>query len=247
MTQTQDQPETVTWTPWSPDRRQVAILSGADGRAYELRLSTPMGEAPPEGWPCLVVLDGERFFDPFACAVDALGSRSEKTGVRPMVVAGVAFRGAETAQRSLDFTSTPSPERGSDEPHGGADAFRRFILDRVVSEAARALPVDQSRLSLFGHSLAGLFVLETLEARPDAFARWISISPSFWWRTPAVGIGGERLLVGVGENEPARGMTARVSSWAAEGGGAAKVAPGADHGSAPFSLLPDVLRHASGA
>lgn len=236
------------WTPWTPERRQVTTLSGADGRRYDLMIATPAGEAPPDGWPCLVVLDGDRFFEAWAGAAEALSVRRAKTGVGSMVVAGVRYVGDDKDQRSRDFTSSPSPEKGPDLPHGEAEAFREFLIDEVIPEIAKATLLDEARLSLFGHSLAGLFVLETLQARPEAFARWISISPSLWWRTPDVGIGGESLLLGVGEKERARDMADRVSGWAKAGGAKAKfvVAPGADHGSAPFALMPEVLRHATG-
>lgn len=247
MTQIELDAEYPVWAPWTPPGRQATILRGPDGRLYDLMIAAPSGAAPEGGWPCMVVLDGDRFFGPFSGMAEALWHRPAKTGVEPMVVLGVAGRYVAPDGRSRDFTSSPSPE-GDEASYGGGEAFRRFLFEEVLGVAAHAVPIDPARLALFGHSLAGLFVLETLENHPDAFARWISISPSLWWRTPATRIGRDSLFVGCGEKEPARDMSSRISDWAAPegpgGGSRFAVAEGADHGSAPFNLAPDVLRHA---
>jgi predicted alpha/beta superfamily hydrolase len=240
--------ELSDWTPWSPQDCRRVEMEGPDGRGFEILLRTPSESPPVEGWPCLLALDGERFFGALAGAASALSQRPEKTGVQPMVVAAVAHRakGGE-GQRSRDFTSGPCPEPGWAGPFGGAPAFREFLLDHVLPCVKAAAPIDGSRLALMGHSLAGLFVLETLEAAPQAFARWISLSPSLWWRTPEPTIAHASLMVGWGEAETARDMHGRITRWTkAARVSAVHVAPGADHGSAPFALIPDALRHAGG-
>ena len=112
-----------------------------------------------------------------------------------------------------------------------------------------AAPLNFGRATLFGHSLGGLFVLETLRADPALFARWIAVSPSLWWSTPSPMIATPDLLIGCGEAETGRDMRDRIAGWVAAkpDGAVFKQAPNADHGSAPFALIPDILRHASGA
>ncbi len=235
------------WTPWSPQHCRVLAIKGPDGRTFDLLLSVPPGDAPAQGWPCLVALDGDRFFGALSGAAKALAHRPQKTGVEPMVIAAVAHRddGGE-GQRSRDFTSRPCPETSWSEPYGGGEAFRMFLLDQVLPRVKAAASVDASRLALLGHSLAGLFVLETLATEPGAFARWISLSPSLWWHTPDPAIASADLLVGWGEAEAARDMSSRIAGWAAGGPAVTRIASGADHGSAPFALIPDSLRHACG-
>lgn len=248
MTDVADSP----WSPWSPPRHLVSTLEGPDG-ALDLMLYQPEGEAPVGGWPCLVVLDGERYFGAAAGAVASLSRRSAKTGVTPMVVAAIAHRtdaGAVEDQRARDFTHHPCSEPGWSRPAGGGAAFCRRLVDQVLPRIARTTTVDPRRMALFGHSLAGLFVLETLETSPDMFARWISLSPSLWWRTPDPAIARPSLLIGCGEAETRRDMRRRIEQWAAvkqDQGASFRLAPGADHGSTPFALLPDVLRHAGAA
>lgn len=235
------------WAPWRPQDCRVKAIKGPEGRDFDLLLRVPQGPAPADGWPCLLVLDGDRLFGAVAGAAAALSHRTEKTGVAPMVVAAVAHRaeGGE-GQRSRDFTSRPCPETSWSGPYGGAEVFRAFLLAHVAPLVKAAAPVDASRLSLLGHSLAGLFVLETLAAEPRAFARWISLSPSLWWHRPDPAIAHAGLMVGWGEAEAARDMAGRIGGWAAGGQAVTRIAPGADHGSAPFALIPDALRHASG-
>ena len=226
------------WTPWTAPGWRVRPLSGPDGRTLDLMLAVPGGAPPPGGWPLLLALDGGRFFPALAGAAAALSHRTDKTGVVPMAVAGLGHRpddGPLQDQRARDFTRRPGL-------HG-------LIADRALPILARAASIDQARATLFGHSLGGLFVLETLRADPALFARWVAVSPSLWWTTPPADIASPSLMVGCGGAETARDMCARIAAWVAEkpGGAVFTQAPGADHGSAPFALIPDILRHASGA
>lgn len=238
------------WTPWTAPGWRVRPLSGPDGRTLDLMLAVPGGAPPPGGWPLLLALDGGRFFPALAGAAAALSHRTDKTGVVPMAVAGLGHRpddGPLQDQRARDFTRRPGPDALV--PSGGAEALHGLIADRALPILARAASIDQARATLFGHSLGGLFVLETLRADPALFARWVAVSPSLWWTTPPADIASPSLMVGCGGAETARDMCGRIAAWVAEkpGGAVFTQAPGADHGSAPFALIPDILRHASGA
>ncbi|GAW42283.1 Ferri-bacillibactin esterase BesA [Brevundimonas sp. SH203] len=245
-------PDPADWTPWTAPHWRVRALTGPEGRRMDLMLATPEGEPPPGGWPLLLALDGGRFFAALAGAAAALSHRTEKTGIAPMVVAALAHRpeeGAVEDQRAHDFTRRPCADPGWARPSGGGEAMHRWIADRVLPMLAEAAPVDVARATLFGHSLGGLFVLETLQAEPSLFARWIAVSPSLWWSTPSPDIVSPAVLIGCGEAETARDMRDRIAAWAGArpDGAIFRQAPAADHGSAPFALIPDILRHAGGA
>lgn len=243
----------TAWTPWSPSGRRITAIDGPDGRPLDLMLYLPEGEAPDGGWPLLLALDGERFFGALSGAAAALAHRTGKTGVAPLAVAALAHRSDEGLledQRTRDFTRRPCGEAGWSRPSQGGEALHRLIANRVLPLLGEVAPVDLHKATLFGHSLAGLFVLETLETDPGLFARWVSISPSLWWSTPSPEIAGPSLLIGCGEAELSRDMRDRIADWVkvrGEAGAVYRLAPGADHGSAPFALIPDILRHASGA
>ncbi|NEU03207.1 ferri-bacillibactin esterase BesA, partial [Escherichia coli] len=46
--------------------------------------------------------------------------------------------------------------------------------------------IDKKRQTIFGHSLGGLFVLQVLLTKPDAFQTYIAGSPSIHWNKPFI-------------------------------------------------------------
>lgn len=244
--------DSLDWTPFRPGRWRERLIVEPDGRRYRLAVASPDAPPPEAGYPSLLVLDGAQHFAAAAGAAQALARRPEKTGVPPMVVFGLfhdaAGDGFDPDARFRDFTDGPGPTGEAEgRPCGGAEALRRTLETRVLPLMAGFAMLDDARRALFGHSLGGLFVLETMRRRPGLFARWIAISPSLWWTPALTGEGaGADVMVGCGEGETRRGLRGRIEVWAGEGQGRLAVAPGADHGSAPFVLLPEALRHAGG-
>lgn len=90
--------------------------------------------------------------------------------------------GIETKDRRHDLTPAPEREvfRQEFPEAGGADEFRRFILEEV-RPFIEARYETGSRNVIIGESLAGLFIADTLLKTPDAFDDYISVSPSLWW------------------------------------------------------------------
>ena len=98
----------------------------------------------------------------------------------------------------------------------GANEFRRFLIEELRPQIAAAHQVDPSREALFGYSLGGLFVLDTLLQHPGAYRSYIASSPSIWWNDCAVlkhvpdfaravegGAASPRVLITVGDQEQA--------------------------------------------
>lgn len=71
-------------------------------------------------------------------------------------------------------------------PTGGADAFLAFLADELKPALAEAFPIDPDQATLTGQSFGGLFVLYALLHRPDAFRRYLAVSPSLWWHDHAL-------------------------------------------------------------
>ncbi len=95
---------------------------------------------------------------------------------------------------------------------GGAARLRAFLRDSLLPAIERDFPIDPARRALFGHSLGGLFVLQTLFAEPGAFASYVAVSPSVWWDRERLLAGADavarsgvcaRVLLSVGEYEMA--------------------------------------------
>ncbi|WP_225782014.1 alpha/beta hydrolase [Xenophilus sp. Marseille-Q4582] len=173
--------------PGSQVRR---LRAAANGRTYRISLWVPPGEAPAGGFPAIYVLDANALFGTFVEGIRRSSHRPDATGVVPTAVIGIAQEDADGGQplyaealRRRDFTAGP-PANEAPPPAGtvgGAYAFLSFIADELAPALRAELPLDGTRQSLFGHSLAGQFVLQALAARPDAFRHWAAISPSIWW------------------------------------------------------------------
>ncbi len=166
--------------------REHHLVSKDGKRRYEIKIATPSGMAPAKGFPVLFILDGRT-------ALEAL-NRAFLDGAPPAKVATV-FIDYEADQpnsggfRAFDYLPGPragnAPQPG-DEQGGGADDFLQFLDKEVMPLVKREIPVDTSRLGLYGHSYSGLFVLHALFTRSDIFHTYIATSPSIWWQNRAV-------------------------------------------------------------
>lgn len=158
------------------------LVETTDGRNWQIFTAVPVGAPPRAGYPALYMLDGNAAFDTLT---------PEHLEAAPdLVVIGIGYETPlrfDVRQRVLDFTPSrdgggpvPDPERPGREI-GGADDFLDCLCGELRIEAERELPIDADRRAIWGHSLAGLFVLYALLSRPAAFARYVAASPSIWW------------------------------------------------------------------
>jgi len=214
---------------------QFDLASSITDRTYRIFVFKPAAPPPPEGYPVVVVLDGNLTFATAATQSGAFGLR----GGRCALVVGVGYPVEDDFSpvflRNRDLTpatetddlprhSAAPPPRPED--YGGAEAFYRFLTEELRPAIAAAFPVDPADQSLYGHSLAGLFALGVLFGHPEAFRTFVVSSPSIWWNRRAVlageaafaakveaGEAAPRVLVMVGEHEeqvpetPLPGMT----------------------------------------
>lgn len=193
-------------------------LANKSGAAYQVRIWTPQGDAPEGGWPVVYVLDAKAMFGTFVEAIQRSGRRPDATGIGMAAVVGIAHLGEglfATEQRYRDYTFEPSPLVESTLAGGGLN-FLSFIVDQLAPELSLECGFNPARQSLFGHSLAGYFVLNALALRPDAFCYYAAISPSIWWNPAALtarinalhreavaGVRGVLIAVGEWEGQPA--------------------------------------------
>ncbi len=179
--------------------RETTLAAGTPD-ARRLRLHVPDGAPPRDGWPLLVLLDGDWVWplDPppeggASSAVLIPGHGGMRGPVLPRfagqgVSAPSGPRTQALARRALDFTP-PAPDGGHwPDPRrpewqcGGADAFLDALLGPMLAWASAQAPLDPARLNLYGHSYGGLCALYALVRHPGRFARTICASPSLWWR-----------------------------------------------------------------
>ena len=217
-----------TATPYVLHRSvQFDMTSAITGRAYRLFVHAPLAPPPPGGYPVLYVTDGNATFG-FAASQAELDALSEG-GV---VVVGVGYPIDAASREGLlpalalrgrDLTASAPNTPPGDPPanpaqYGGADSFFRFLTEElrpVIVGSYRADPVNQT---LYGHSLGGLFVLDTLFRSPDSFRGFAASSPSIWWNDQEIlageaafaravedGATAPRILITVGDLEETPG------------------------------------------
>ncbi|AFC30840.1 BesA [Paenibacillus mucilaginosus 3016] len=234
-----------------PGTEQFLLRREEGGQPYRIMVAAPTQKPPSQGYPVLYALDANALFGTLVEALRVQSRRPEKTGVLPAVVVGIGYPHdcPFDESRFCDFTmptprevleSLPVRTPGQPWPEtGGADAFRRFIESRLKPRIERDYPIDRSRQAILGHSLGGLFVLQTLLTQPHTFHSYIAGSPSVHWNKrlieeQAAGLeaclprfgGALKLLITVGElekdhpsgmNANARVLYERLSSLAGKG------------------------------
>ncbi len=188
-------------------------LGSVDGqRSYRITVGVPLRPPPPQGYPAIVLLDGNAAL----AAIDEPQLQALQDGSPPVIVA-VGYDTAlrfDVAARAYDYTP-PIPAGQVDEETsrgrrgGGATVFLDLLQDRILPQVRQQVALDATQLSLWGHSYGGLFVLHALFTRPGLFSRYIAASPSLWWQGGVIlqeeqafpGAPGARLWLMAGEAE----------------------------------------------
>ncbi len=168
------------------------FISRFNGEAYRVDVYIPRGEAPKDGYPALYVLDGNVLFGTFAAAAR---NRSQAGELEKAVIIGIASGdGDHSADRTFDFTPTDMSSKekslvvdlGPNPRFGGAEKFLQVIQDEIKPRVSAMVKLDPHRSALFGWSLGGLFVVQTMFEHPKAFNTYIALSPSLWRNNKAI-------------------------------------------------------------
>lgn len=192
-------------------------VSRANGAAYQINVWVPPGTPPAGGWPVVYVLDANAMFATFVEAIQRSGRRPDATGIGMAAVVGIAHGGERlfaTEYRYRDYTFEASTlldaTHAADQAGGGAE-FLAFIADQLAPELSAEFGLNAARQTLFGHSLAGYFVLNALAVRPEVFCCYAAISPSVWWQPEALAMRLNALEQAATEN--IRGVLVAVGEW----------------------------------
>jgi len=161
-----------------PFGHRIAFNSQHLGETRDIFIRLPRGYADEEGpdaarYPVLYVLDGGDYFEPFAGVVQYLTMYDM---IPELIVVAVAH-----GDRMKEFTFSPSNEENGNWPtSGGAESFQRFLEEELIPAIDDSYRTHPFRI-LVGHSLAGLFAVESLVRSPDLFQATIALDPSLYW------------------------------------------------------------------
>lgn len=177
--------------PWPMYRSESFTLNWRD-RVFQIGIAHPFDVDPDlplmlRGYKPvpIYVTDGNENFPIVAGTARQMQWGGE---VPPCLVVGIDYLDGDRAQkqdwRRRELTPTAKPAGyGADStaPAGLAAEFRGFIVETLRPMIERRVDVDAVRSMLVGHSLGGLFTLDTMVKDPDAFGNYLAFSPSLWF------------------------------------------------------------------
>jgi predicted alpha/beta superfamily hydrolase len=127
-------------------------------------------------YPVIYLLDGFAYFDATIGIVHHLSARSAAAQRIPeSIVIGI-----RNTNRRRDMTPSRMTTGPYSEGSGGAAFFRAFLEKDLIPQVDAGFRTDGTAI-LIGHSLAGLFVLDTFVEHPQLFQGYIASDPSLWW------------------------------------------------------------------
>lgn len=175
-----------------PNTEVFDLTSEEIGQTYEIRVALPDSygtDAQLESYPLLVLLDADYSFAIARNVVQHLAQRNNQ--LPEMIIVAIAYPGAAEdydfyhLTRTRDYTPFFFPTGGYGEEiqrvSGGGPAFLNFIQGDLFPALEERYPISTEDRTLEGHSYGGLFTTWVLFTRPDLFARWIIVSPSYWY------------------------------------------------------------------
>lgn len=222
-----------------PRSAVLPMRSAINGVDYVLYIRTPAPDTEGDGpLPVIVTLDADYSFPLCAVHLEHLANRAAQGPQAILVSVAYPGNGEDPAgyrrNRSRDYTPVFVAEGGYGPEYqkasGGAPAFLKVLTDEILPLIGRRHRVDRGDVTLVGHSFGGLFAAWVLETQPEAFARYLMVSPSLWYadrHVPGLEAAGPhkplasktRVYLGVGalEEQPgsANHMVANLTAYAA--------------------------------
>lgn len=168
-------------TPLPSPGEKFTVHSTVLGEDREVWVHLPQGAGSGERFDAVYVLDAHVLFPLAVTEAEYRVTMGE--GPR-LVVVGVTS--VSTRGRGRDFTPVADSSHPQWFPETGkADRFLRFLETELIPQISAKYPVTSHRI-IIGHSLAGLFVLHALAAKPALFDRYIAVSPAIPWGREAI-------------------------------------------------------------
>ena len=179
-------PDTARQPVVLPDAEQRVLTATGSGRTYQIFIAAPKQAPGPQGAPVVYILDGNAMFLTAVDAVRAYERRRDGRAAGGAIVVGIGYPPDADASTERTLDLTPFVDARNRNPTGGAAAFLDFIERDLKPAIARDYAVDPRRQALMGHSLAGLFVVDTALRQPQAFQAYVAMSTSFWFGDHAI-------------------------------------------------------------
>ncbi|WP_189342872.1 alpha/beta hydrolase-fold protein [Ulvibacter litoralis] len=128
-------------------------------------------------YPVLYILDGDYNFQYVTGLIELQSNISEN--IPEMIVVGISGKGTKTYRKNCK----PNIQGAKD--IGNADETLQFIKSELTPYIHSNYKAADYKI-LAGHSIGGLFVINSALVQPDLFNHYIAISPALWWSDKAI-------------------------------------------------------------
>lgn len=128
-------------------------------------------------FPVLYILDGDYNFNYVAGLLELQGGIAEL--MPETILVAISGEGTDTYRKNCK----PAVTGGKD--NGNADSMALFIEKELIPYIDSNYKAAPYKI-LAGHSVGGLFVINTALKHPKLFNNYIAISPALWWSDKAI-------------------------------------------------------------
>ncbi len=136
-------------------------------------------------FPVLYILDGDYNFQYVTGLIELQSSISED--IPEMIVVGISGKGSTTYKKNC------KPNVENSEAGGNADNVAIFIKEELIPYIDSQYKAADYKI-LSGHSVGGLFIVNTALKHPELFDNYIAISPALWWENNTINSIAEKIL-----------------------------------------------------
>lgn len=157
---------------------------------YDPRVAPKEQALAKQQLPVLYVLDGNAYGPLLDRGIFLQGRNTPKTKVATALIVAIGYPQVTAFQperRGHDYTPKRCQKELNDKhrkmPEGGGIAEFQEQIARIHQFICEKYSVDETKVGLYGHSLGGLFVLESLlsSEKVPFITDYLAVSPSLWW------------------------------------------------------------------
>lgn len=152
--------------------QRVVIDSQVLAETREIQVLLPEGYQAEQSstYPVIYLLDGDYNFHGISGMLDLLANKGEL--IPKVILVGIADKGTSTYRKNM----APSEQSAK---------FLSFLTNEVKTLIDKEYRTSDNNI-LVGHSIGGLFVINTVLESPQSFDNYISISPSAWYEDDSI-------------------------------------------------------------
>ena len=155
---------------------RVTLESEVLGESRQIQVLLPEGYRAElsSNYPVIYLLDGDYNFHGMSGMLDLLANKGQL--IPKVILVGLADKGTEQYRKYMTPNDSSSPLK---ENKGAATEFLAFLNQEVQPYIQQHYRTAEQSI-LVGHSIGGLFVLNSLLNAPNSFDNYVAISPSVW-------------------------------------------------------------------